>query len=219
MSRPAIGCLLALLVAIGGNLLAQKRRLGPADRTRILDARLDPAFATAGLKRLALLPFSNELDYPEGAMVLSENFVGQMLQKHPDVAVVGPLDVAQLLKQHALTDEYRTFIGNYLNTDVATTVFLQQFGRAAKIDGIVIGRVVAYSVLTESKDINTLLGVVTLTRNKAVVGMQLRVFRTTDGRQLWSGLHAVEGQKDQNVVDLAKIVGDVFAQYYGRLPY
>lgn len=200
-------------------LLAQKRRLGPADRTRILDARLDPAFATAGLKRLALLPFSNELDYPEGAMVLGENFLGQMRQKHEEVETIAPAAVMQILRQANLADSYRAFIGNYLNTEVATTAFLQQFGRAANVDGVVIGRVIAYSVLTTSKDLNTQLGTVTLPRNRAVVGMRLLVFRASDGRQLWSGLHAVEGQKDQNVVELAKIVGDVFAQYYGRLPY
>lgn len=202
-----------------GVFLSAQRKLGPNEREVILDARVDPSFATTTLTRLAFLPFSNELDYQEGSMLLADNFVAEMHQSHPDIAIVAPEDTREMIRDQKLAEDYRVFAGTYVNTGVATIPFLKSLGGGAHVDGIVLGRILTYGVLTDRYQLATKFGVVTWSRNKAVVGMELRLLRVRDGRELWWGVHAVEGQKNENVKDLSKAVGHVFATFFGRLPY
>jgi hypothetical protein len=202
------------LFSIAAVSFAQKR-LGPKTRDTILDARVDPAFPTAGMVRLIFLPFANEIDYPEGAMILAENFIGAMRQKHPEISIVSPQDTKKLIQDEQLSSEYQTFEGHYLNTGVATMPFLQALGRTGKVDGIILGTIRAFGVSTQI----TTWGGWSWSKDRAVVGMGLTVIRTQDGRDLWSGTHVVQGEKNENVRELSKVVGDVFATYYGRPPY
>lgn len=204
----------AILVSIAGVSSAQ-RRLGPKGRDTILDARVDPGFVSTPLGRLIFLPFANEIDYPEGAMILTENFLSAMRQKHPDIIIVSPQDTKKLIQDQTLSDDYRTFLGNYNNTGVATMPFLQALGRTGQVDGILMGKILGFGVLKQT----TYWGGFSWSRNKAVVGMEITLVRTKDGRELWWGTHGVQGEKNENVRDLAKIVGDVFGVYFGRLPY
>ena len=194
---------------------AQRRRLGPKDRDTILDARLDPGFASTALNRLIFLPFSNELDYPDGAMILAENFISAMRQKHPDVTIVAPEDTKQLIQDQKLSKDYRTFLGNYMTTGVATMPFLEALGRTGRVDGILIGRILAFGVIKQT----TYFGGISWSKNKSVVGMEITLCRAKEGRELWWGTHGVQGDKSETVRDLAKVVGVVFAVYFGRLPY
>ncbi len=194
---------------------AAQRRLGPKDRETILDAKLDPGFASTKLSRLIFLPISNELDYPEGAMILCEVFIAAMRQKHADITIVSPEETKKLIREHGLSEEYRRFSGNYLTSGVATLPFLEALGRVQAVDGILLGRIHAFGVVKRTRDV---LGV-RWSRNRALVGMDLTLLRGKDGRQLWWGAHAVEGDKNETVRDLAKIVGDVLATYFGRVPY
>jgi hypothetical protein len=192
-----------------------QRRLGPKDRDTILDARLDPVFASTPLTRVILLPFGNELDYPEGAMILAENFLSSMRQKHPDIVIVAPQDAKQLIQDQKLNSEYRAFLGNYATTGVATKSFLETLGRVGGADGILLGRILGFGVVRQT----TFFGGISWSKNKAMVGMELAFLRTKDGRELWWGTHGIQGEKNENVKDLAKAVGDVFGVYFGRLPY
>jgi hypothetical protein len=202
------------IVALAVTSFAQ-RRLGPKDRENILDARLDPGYASTPLNRVMLLPFGNELDYPEGAMILAENLIGAMRQKHPEVVITAPQEVKQLIQDQKLTNEYRAFLGNYATTGVATKSFLETIGRAGGADGILLGRVLGFGVVRQT----TTFGGISWSKNKAMAGMELTLLRTKDGRELWWGTHGVQGDKNENVRDLAKVVGDVFGTYFGRPPY
>lgn len=190
-------------------------RRRPKNRDVILDARLDPAFSSTPIKKLALLPFGNELDYQEGAMMLAENLLGSMRQKHPDISIISPQDTLQLIKDQNLFNDYKRFLGTYINTGVITIPFLESFGRTGQFDGILMGKIIAYGVLKETKQFAGF----SWGKEKAVVAMEIMLLRTKDGREMWWGTHGVEGQKNENVKDLARIVGDVLAIYFGRLPY
>lgn len=215
MAIRRISLFLTIIVVSMAVVGSAQRRLGPKDRDTILDARVDPGFVSTPLSRLVFLPFGNELDYPEGAMILTENFLGAMRQKHPEISIVGPQDAKKLIQDQNLSDDYRIFLGNYMNTGVATTPFLQALGGTAQVDGILMGRVLAFGVTKQT----TQWAGISWSKNKAIVGMELTLLRTNDGRELWSGTHGVQGDKNENVKDLAKTVGDVFATYFGRLPY
>ncbi len=203
-----------ILVSIAVVGSAQKR-IGPKNRENILDARVDPAFSSATTNRLIMLPFGNELDYPEGGMILTENFIGAMHQKHPEVVIVPPTETKQLIQDHNLTMDYRAFLGNYATTGVATKGFLEALGRVGNADGILIGRILGFGVVRDT----VTFGGISWGKNKAMVGMELSLLRTKDARELWWGTHGVQGEKGENVRDLAKVVGDVFGTYFGRPPY
>jgi hypothetical protein len=212
----AIACLLLIAIVSAG----QRRRLGPKNRDTILDARLDPGFTSTSLNRIIFLPFVNELDHPEGAMILAENFIAGMRQNHPDITIVAPQDAKQLIQDQKLSNDYRAFMGNYRNTGVATMSFLEALPRNGQVDGILLGRILGFGVLKETTVLNTTaFGRISWSKNKAMVGMELTLLRTKDGRELWWGTHGVQGSKDENVRDLAKVVGEVFGVYFGRMPY
>ena len=202
------------LVSVAATSFAQ-RRLGPKNRDTILDARLDPGFTSTTLNRLILLPFGNELDFPEGAMILAENLLGAMRQKHPDIVIVAPQEAKQLIQDQKLSNEYRAFLGNYATTGVATKSFLESLGRTGGADGILLGRILGFGVLRQT----TTFGGISWSKNKAMAGMEIALLRTKDGRELWWGTHGVQGEKNENVRDLAKVVGDVLGTYFGRPPY
>lgn len=206
---------LAAALLLSTNPVTAQRRLGSKARDAILDARLDPGFASTPINRLVFLPFSNELDYPDGAMILAEIFVAAMRQRHPDIDIVPPGEAKQLIQEQNLSQEYRRFLGNYMTSGVATLPFLEALGRTGRVDGILMGRILAFGVVKEAMD----FAGIRWSKNRAVVGMELTLFRAKDGRELWWGLHGVQGEKNETVRDLGKIVGEVFAAYFGRLPY
>lgn len=204
----------ACVVSIAAVSFGQKR-LGPKNRDTILDSTLDPGFASTSLNRLIFLPFVNELDHPEGAMILAENFIGAMRQKHPNITILAPQGAKQLIQDQNLSDEYRAFMGNYANTGVATMSFLAALSKSGQVDGVLLGRILGFGVIKQT----FVFGGFSWSKNKATVGMEITLLRTKDGRELWRGTHGVQGEKNENVRDLAKVVGDVFGVYFGRLPY
>lgn len=206
----AAGVCLGLLIP-----LEAQRHLGPKDRDTILDAKLDPGFSSTTLNRVVFLPLTNEIDYPEGSVILVQNFLGAMHQKHPEINIVAPEEAKQLIQDQKLTNDYRAFLGNYINTGVPTLPFLETLGQAGHFDGVLIGRILSFGV---NRELNS-FGGITWSKNRAVVGMEITLLRTKDGRQLWWGTHGVQGEKNETVRDLAKVVGDVFAVYFGRTPY
>jgi hypothetical protein len=194
-------------------------RQGPKDRNTIAAAKLDPSFASTALARVILLPFGNELDYTEGAMILEENFIASMRQKHPEITIAGSQEAKQLIQDQKLGSDYRAFLGTYANTGVATVGFLEALGKATNADGVFLGQILGFGVARQTTVLVNPLLPIWWSKNKAVVGMQLTLLRTKDGRELWVGSHAVQGEKNENVKDLAKVVCDVFAAYFGRVPY
>jgi hypothetical protein len=211
-----IAAALATCVALVG---AQNRKLGPKDRDVILNARVDASFGSTPLSAVVFLPFSNELDYSEGSDVLAQNFIGAMHQKHPEIEIKGPEESRQLIQALKLTDLYRSFSGNYTNTGVATTPFLQALGQAGKVDGVLLARILGYGAQREAHAAITGFGVITWNKDRAVAGMEVTLVRSKDGRELWWGAHAIEGAKNETVIDVAKSVGTVFAAFFGRRPY
>ena len=211
-----VAALLVLVASVG----AQNRSLGPKEREVILDARVDASFASTALSKVAFLPFSNELDYAEGADVLAQHFIAAMTQKHPEIEIVAPEACRNLIRDLKLAQEYRSFSGNYANTGVYTTLFLKALGDQGQVDGVLLGRVLGYGVERRTSGL-TIQGVGTIWWNtdRAVAGMELTLIRPKEGRELWRGVHVVEGAKNENVLEVAKTVGAVFATFFGRRPY
>lgn len=204
---------IGILLAMGSLCLGQKK--GPKDRLVIRNARVDQSFASTPLNQIIMLPFANELDYSDGSMILTDNFIAAMRQKHPEITIIGPQEAKQIIQEQKLGTEYRTFLGNYNNTGVATTPFLQAIARARPVDAIFLGKILGFGVMKQYSS----FGGISWSKDKAVVGMEVTLLRTKDGRELWWGTHAIQGDKNENVRDLAKTVGDVFGAYFGRLPY
>ncbi|MCC7007281.1 MAG: hypothetical protein IT184_00535 [Acidobacteria bacterium] len=211
----------AVIVGVAVAVLAAQQpvRLGPKVRARILDSKVDPSFSSTTIKRVLLLPFANELDYPEGAQLLEANLLSEMQRTTPDLTIQSSQATLQLLRERNLSERYRLFVGNYLNTGVATTDFLVELGKVGQADGILMARVLEFAERTTRTRISTGFGIIQWSRSRAVVGMDLRLLRTRDGRELWWGVHAMQGERVETVRDLARGVGEVIARYFGRPPF
>ncbi len=196
-----------------------QRHLGPKDRDVILAAKLDPAFPSAPLDKLIFLPFVNELDYQEGSMILSENFISSMRQAHPNIVIMPPQEAKQYVESLHFGPSYRAFMGNYSTTGVATMSFLSELQRGGQVDGVLLARILGFGVQKETTVMRVGDIPISWSKNKAMVGMTMTLLRTKDGRELWRGTHVVQGQKNENVRELAKVVADVFSSFFGRVPY
>ncbi len=196
-----------------------QRHLGPKDRDVILGAKLDPAFTSAPLEKVIFLPIVNELDYAEGAMILSENFIASMRQAHPDMVIMPPQEAKLQIESLKLGSGYRAFMGNYSTTGVATMPFLSGLSAGGAVDAVLLARILGFGVQKETTVMRVGDIPISWSKNKAMVGMTMVLLRTKDGRELWRGHHVVQGQKNENVRELAKVVSDVFAAFFGRVPY
>jgi len=86
------------------------------------------------LNKLVFLPFVNELDYPDGAMILAENFIGSMRQKHPNITILAPQGAKQLIQDQKPQRSLPGFHGAInATTGVATMSFLSALLRMAKL--------------------------------------------------------------------------------------
>src|ERR1035438_6967268 len=88
--RRMLMAMLALLGVLANAQSIQSRKLGPATASSISEAKLDPAFQTTKLDRIALLPFANTSQYKEPAAIIAKKFVSQLSQLHPEYKFVPP---------------------------------------------------------------------------------------------------------------------------------
>jgi hypothetical protein len=215
MSINRILLMSAAIIFMFAAVSSAQRRFDKKDRQIILEARVDPGFPSTPMTRIIFLPFANELDYQDGAMILSDNFINAMRQKHPEITIVSPQETRQIIQDRKLADAYRAFLGNYQNTGVATMPFLKSIGATGKVDGILLGRIHAFDVMKQAST----FGGISWSKSKPIVGMELTLLRGKDGRELWTGVHGIQAEKKENVRDIAKLVCDIFATYFGRLRY
>ena len=47
----------------------------------------------------------------------------------------------------------------------------------------------------------------------------MSLYRTTDGRRIWYGKDLIAAQNQDNLPQAAEAISEVFARFFGRLPY
>ncbi len=210
--------ILALLASLGGLASAQglaARKLGPDTLKSIGEAKLDPAFQTTKLDRVALLPFANAGQYKDASSIISKNFVSQLSQMHPEYKFVSPEEMMNFISNAGMNDEFNVFLGDYLGSNVADKSFLDSLRDKVHADAVLVGHVTKWGEET----VSVLFLGRPMPRKLTVVGLDMSLYRTTDGRCVWYGKDLIAAPNKTKLQDAAEAISEVFARYFGRVPY
>ena len=207
----------ALLGAFANAQSNPSRKLGPATASSIQEAKLDPAFQTTKLDRVALLPFANTAQYKEPAAIISKKFVSQLSQLHPEYKFVPPDETINFISTSGLNDEFNVFLGDYLASGTARTDFLDTLRNKLQIDAVLMGHITAWG---ERMMPMILRGrVLARTMKVHLVGVDMSLYRTSDGRKVWYGKDLIQAKNQAQLPEAAEVISDVFARFFGRTPY
>jgi hypothetical protein len=113
-----------------------------------------------------------------------------------------------------LNDEFNVFLGDYLASSTARKDFLDSLRTKIQIDAVLVGHITKYGEITEFA---TFLGMPGR-RKVNVVGMDMSLYRTTDGRRIWYGRDVIAANKNK-MAEGAQALSEVFARFFGRTPY
>jgi hypothetical protein len=207
--------LMATTALLATSVHAESRKLGPDTAKSIQDAKVDPTFQTSKLDRVAVLPFANTPQYKEAASIITKNFVSQLSQMHPDYKFVPPDETINFVSKAGLDDQYNIFLGDYSSSKIARQDFLTILRDKLQIDAVFVGQIDAWGEVTE---IATFLGR-PVKKKLHVAGMQMALYRTTDGRQIWSGKDLISVSKETQLQDAAQALSEIFARFFGRPKY
>ena len=166
------------------------------------------------LDRIALLPIANAAQYKEGASIISKNFVSQLSQLHAEYKFLSPDETMNFISTSGLNDEFNVFLGDYLASSTARKDFLDSLRTKIQIDAVLVGHITKYGEITEFA---TFLGMPGR-RKVNVVGMDMSLYRTTDGRRIWYGRDVIAANKNK-MAEGAQALSEVFARFFGRTPY
>ena len=211
----AMPALLGVFANAQGTPGIQSRKLGPATASSIAEAKLDPTFQTTKLDRVALLPFANASQYQEPAGIIAKKFVSQLSQLHPEFKFVPPEETINFISTAGLNDEFNVFLGDYLASGTAGKAFLDNLRNKLQIDAVLVGHITAYG---QKQELGTFLGK-PIMRYVYVVGVDMSLYRTTDGRKIWYGKDLIAAQNKNKLPEAADVISDVFARFFGRTPY
>ena len=210
--------MLAMPALIGVLAHAQNengRKLGPDTAQSIHEAKLDPAFQTTKLNRVALLPFANTSQYKEAAAIISKKFVSQLSQLHAEYKFVPPDEMINFVSTSGLNDEFNVFLGDYLASGTARKDFLDSLRDKLQIDAVLVGHITAWG---ERTVIVQFLGK-PARKKVTLVGVDMSLYRTTDGRKIWYGKDLIDAKNKGRMPEAAEVLSDVFARFFGRTPY
>jgi hypothetical protein len=209
--------MLATLAPLGVFCSAQdiaSRKLGPDTLKSIREAKLDPTFQTTKLDRIALLPIANAAQYKEGASIISKNFVSQLSQLHAEYKFLPPDETMNFISTSGLNDEFNVFLGDYLASGTARKDFLDNLRTKLQIDAVLVGHITRWGEIWE---VGQFLGK-PVRRKVNVVGLDMSLYRTTDGRRVWYGRDLIAANKNK-MPEAAQALSEVFARFFGRTPY
>lgn len=129
----------APMVALIAVLLAA---CGSSKAIATIDTYTSPAYASADIESLAILPLRSEhVALPE-ARALTLSLADSIGLDAPSVRLVDPATAARLMNENDLTGAYVEFVGDFAQTGVADAEYLRSLGRALDVEAIMLGDVI-----------------------------------------------------------------------------
>ncbi|MCC7007280.1 MAG: hypothetical protein IT184_00530 [Acidobacteria bacterium] len=183
-----------------GSFAAQAPKLGPTTARVISDSKVDPAFQSTKIARIALLPFANAIQFNDCSRTLAKHLVVELGQKHPEYKVVAPDELMNFITSSKLDDEFNVFLGDYLNTGTSRQDFLTLIGAKQQIDAVLLGK------------INTCGNL----RGRLVLDVEMSLHRVKDARRVWWGRDSTANLRSTDLQEASQDVADVLARYVGR---
>ncbi len=193
------------------------RKLGPATANSIQVATLDPAFQTSKLDRVAVLPFANTARFQDAASIISKNLVSQLSQAHAEYKFVAPDEMMNFISTSGLNDDFNVFLGDYLASGTAKAAFLEGLRSKLKIDAVLVGQINAWG--DTNVPVKKLANGKVITHKMRLVGVEMSLYRTTDGRRIWYGKDLIAPPNQARLQEATEVISNVFARFFGRVPY
>ncbi|MCA1791922.1 MAG: hypothetical protein LC667_19370 [Thioalkalivibrio sp.] len=196
---------------------AQSRRLGPETANSIQEAKLDPTFQTTQIKRIVLVPLANTGggDAKDAGNVVARNLVAQLAQFHPEYEVIPPDELMNFVTTSKLDDQFNMFFGDYLSTGTVRRDFIDILRDKLKADAVFIGEITAYGETKATGGARRFIP----GKKESVVSLKMGLYRTSDGRLIWSGRDSIAAQQASDLPSAAEAIGEVFARFLGRRAY
>jgi hypothetical protein len=136
-------------------------------------------------------------------------------QLHPEYKIIPPDELINFVSTSSLDDQFNVFLGDYLSSGTARQDFLETLRNKLQIDAVFVGQISAWG---EKKTPRMFGGKQIGWTTAYLVGLEMTLYRTTDGRRLWYGKDSIAAKKE-NLQEAAQVIGEVFARFLGRLPY
>lgn len=209
-----VGVSVALLMS-SVSIDAQSRRLGPDTAKSIQEATLDPTFQTTPIERIALVPLATSGDAKDAGMIVAKNIVSQLAQIHPEYKVIPPDELMNFVTVSKLEDQFNMFFGDYESSNTVRQDFIKLLREKLKVDAVFIGTITAYGEQKPTEGISRFIP----RRKESVVSLEMGLYRTSDGRRIWSGKDSIAAQKADDLPHAAEAIGEVFARFVGRRAY
>jgi len=194
---------------------AQSRRLGPDTAKAIQEATLDPTFQTTTIERIALVPLASTGDSKDAVNVVAKNLVSQLSQVHPEYKVIPPDELMNFVTTSKLDDQFNMFFGDYESSRTVRQDFLSVLRDKLHVDAVFIGTITAYGEAKSTDRIRKFIP----GRKDNVVSLEMGLYRTSDGRKIWSGKDSIAAQQATDLPHAAEAIGEVFARFIGRRAY
>jgi hypothetical protein len=210
----------ALVLLVGlllptSTISAQGRKLGPDTAKSIQEAKLDPTFQTTRIERIALVPLLTTGDDKDAVVIISKNLVAQLSQTHPEYTVVPPEEIMNFVTTSKLDDQFNMFFGDYSSAGTLRQDFVDVLRGKLRVDAILLGTITAYG---EAKSTGRITKWIPGKKNN-VIGLEMGLYRTSDGRRIWSGKDAIATTQSDDLSRAAEAIAEVFARFLGRRAY
>jgi hypothetical protein len=193
----------------------QSRKLGPDTAKSIQEATLDPTFQTTHIDRIALVPLGSNVDAKDAVIIVAKNLVSQLSQIHPEYKVISPEELMNFVTTSKLDDQFNMFFGDYSSSHTVRQDFMTTLQGKLKIDAVFIGTITAYGEAKPTGGISRFIP----GKKDNVVSLEMGLYRTSDGRKIWSGKDSIAAQQANDLPHAAEAIGEVFARFVGRRAY
>lgn len=170
--------------------------------TATLESYVNPSYAAQSVKRVAVMPVTNQRINAGQALELNRAFIMELQKRNPKLEVVGGQDAVAKLNDANLADVWANFLSGYSTSGLPNTKSLARVADAIGVDAVVTGAMIN----VKQEDSNGWNYPVTQ------VSIRYSMFSGKDGVVLWEvtgeGKYQPYGWTAVPVFEAAKIAHD-----------
>jgi len=139
--------------------------------------------ALSGIKRIAVLPFYNLSDRVDAEVLVTNIYIGEVVNDQR-YATVKYGDIREFLLKHRI-----------LTTETITREILQRLADTFFVDGVMLGTIFTYQEWDPDNE-----------KEPAVVDVSVRLLECESGRIIWCGREKRTGWDERKVFDIGEVV-------------
>lgn len=111
--------------------------LSCASQKATISNYVDPALSSELINSIAVFPMRNARFAPNEAREINQRFAITIHTRNPEIKIFTDDKIVEILNDQNLSDEWSTFIDNYISSGVIDANVLSQIGNALSVDAII----------------------------------------------------------------------------------